>query len=182
MHRRTASFDYAAALSAVAEGRHDALRRLYDHDAPRLLGIALRIVRRREVAEDVVHEVFVRLWNNPQFDPTRGNGRAWLGTLVRNRAIEVARREGRLSALDDKTLAAMPDTARDPAEALELMQDADALRECLQRLDRDRLACITLAYVEGLSQSEIAVRQNMPLGTVKTWIRRSLIALRECLE
>lgn len=178
-----AAFDYAAVITASARRQPDALRALYDHDASRLLGIAYRIVRRRDVAEDIVHELFVELWHRDLgFDPSRGSGRSWLGTIVRNRALKAARRDVRVVSIDPTALERVPDSADDPAAALARLDDNEALRTCLEQLDQQRQSCILLAYVEGLSQTEIAQRLNVPHNTAKSWIRRSLAALRECLE
>lgn len=176
-------FDYAGTLRACAEQRPEAMRALYEHEAPRLLGIALRVVRRREVAEDVVHEVFVQLWHRAAlFDPARGSARAWLGTITRNRAINTLRRQVRDVELDEASLDDLPDSADNPAQALARIEDGAALRHCLGELDETKRTCILLAYIDGYSQSQIADRLKVPLNTAKTWIRRGLLSLRECLQ
>lgn len=176
-------FDYEAALKACAARRVDGLKRLYEHEADRLLGVALRIVRRRDLAEDVVHEAFVQVWARAEsFDPARGSGRAWLSTIVRNRALNALRAGRRTDELDQDTLEKTPDCADDPAAALERVDDAARLKRCLENLDESKRTSIMLAYVDGYTQTEIAERLGAPHNTVKAWIRRGLLALRECLQ
>jgi RNA polymerase sigma-70 factor (ECF subfamily) len=176
-------FDYEGVLRACAAERLDALRQLYEHEADRLFGVALRIVRRRDLAEDIVHECFLQVWRKAEtFDPQRGNGRAWLSTIVRNRALNVLRDGGRIESLPDGALDAVPDVADDPARAFERIDDAARLKRCLAGLDDMKRTSILLAYVDGFSRSEIAGRLGAPENTVKAWIRRGLLALRECLQ
>lgn len=176
-------FDYDSALRGCAAGRQAALRRLYDHEADRLLGIALRIVRRRDVAEDVLHEAFIQVWRHAgSFDASRGSGRAWLSTIVRNRALNALRADHRRTELDETAFAELPDPAESPDEALARVDDTARLKRCLQELDDQKRTSILLAYVDGLSQSQIAERLDTPHNTVKAWVRRGLLALRECLQ
>jgi RNA polymerase sigma-70 factor (ECF subfamily) len=177
-----AAFDYDAALAACARGDAGALRALYEREAPRLLGVAMRILRRRDLAEDVVHDSFVQIWQKAyQFDAARGSGRGWLYTLVRHRAINVTRALGREMHLDDSALEELPDAASDLA-GLMAQIDSDALARCMEELDVPKRSCIALAYVDGYSHAQIAARLDAPLGTVKAWIRRALETLRKCLE
>ncbi|MBB4004120.1 sigma-70 family RNA polymerase sigma factor [Aurantimonas endophytica] len=176
-------FDHAAAILACARGRHEALKALYDEDAARLLGIAMRILRRRDVAEDVVQEVFISVWRKADsFDAGRGNGRAWLSRITRNAALNRLRAMRPTAELDEARLDEVPDDADDPHAALSRLEDASLLKACLERLDEAKRRAILLAYVDGCSQTEIAERMAMPHNTVKSWIRRGLLLLRECLQ
>jgi RNA polymerase sigma-70 factor (ECF subfamily) len=176
------AFDYEAALAACARGDAGALRALYEREAPRLLGVAIRILRRRDLAEDVVHDSFVQIWQKSyQFDAARGSARGWIYTLVRRRALNATRTLGRELHLDDAALADIPDAASDLA-GLMAQVDNDALARCLEELDLPKRSCIALAYVDGYSHAQIAARLDAPLGTVKAWIRRALDELRKCLE
>ena len=176
-------FDHASALKGCAHGDTASLRRLYDHEAGFLLAVALRIVRRRDVAADVLHDSFLDIWVRAEtFDSQRGAGRAWITSIVRHRALKHIRAAGRETNLDAAAGAEIADEAPDPFAALATSQDGDRLYGCLARLDADRRQVILLAYVDGLSQSEIAERLGTPLGTIKAWVRRSLLALKDCLS
>ncbi|KMO39855.1 sigma-70 family RNA polymerase sigma factor [Methylobacterium aquaticum] len=175
--------DHASALEGCARGDRASLRRLYEHEAGFLLAVALRIVRRRDVAADVLHDAFLDIWMRAEtFDRRRGAGRAWITTIVRHRALKHVRAAGRETDLDAALGAEIADDTPDPFAALATSQDGARLHGCLAQLDADRRQVILLAYVDGLSQSEIAERLGTPLGTVKAWVRRSLIALKDCLS
>lgn len=176
-------FDHASLLEGCARGDAASLRRLYDHEAGFLLAVALRIVRRREVAADVLHDSIIDIWERAgTFDRSRGAGRAWITSIVRHRALKHVRAAGRETDLDAAGGAEIADDAPDPFAELATSQDGARLHGCLARLDAERRQVILLAYVDGLSQSEIAERLGTPLGTVKAWVRRSLTALKDCLS
>ncbi|WP_375461160.1 sigma-70 family RNA polymerase sigma factor [uncultured Enterovirga sp.] len=175
-------FDYEAALAGCARREAAALRSLYDRDAGFLAGIALRIVKRPEVASDVLHDAFLDIWRGAStYDPSRGAARAWIVSVVRHRALKAVRRSGRETELDPAVSEQVPDDTPDAFASLALSQEGAALRVCLEQLEPSRRTVILLAYVDGLSQSEIARRLGAPLGTIKAWTRRSLTSLRECL-
>lgn len=177
-------FDYEAAVLACARGERYALRSLYEREARWLLGVALRIVRDRGRAEDVLHDAFLQVWQHAaSFDPALGSARGWLYTIVRHRALKEVRAPGRLQPLDPAELATLSDArqAAAPVDETERSLDADSLERCLQRLDEARRACVLYAFVDGYTHEQIAQRLNTPLGTVKSWIRRSLASLKECL-
>lgn len=178
----TEPFDFDAMITACARGDRTALDALYHREAPRMLGVALRIVRRRPLAEEAVQDAFVQLWRKAAtFDPARGNGRTWLYTIVRNRALNILRDESRTDLTGDDAAFDRVSDEDDPETIVARLSEAGALRRCLERLDATRRKAIVLAYAHGLSHGELAARLNMPLGTVKSWIRRSLGTLRECL-
>lgn len=171
------------ALAACAKGERQALRWIYEQEAARMLGVAMRFVKRRSVAEDIVQDCFVRVWQQAgTFDAARGAGRAWLYTILRNRALNILRGEARTELTDDLTIFDGVSEAPSPEDILTQMSENSALRLCLEKLDAARRRIIVLAYTEGLSHGEIAARIGVPLGTIKSWIRRSLLSLRECLQ
>lgn len=176
-------FDYEAALLACARGERFALRALYEREARWLLGVALRIVRDRERAEDVLHDAFMQVWDHAAtFQPALGSGRGWVYTVVRHAALKAAREPGRLQVMDVTELTALSDARqRDDGAGEDRGLDADSLERCLQRLDAPRRACVMHAFVDGYTHEQIAARLNTPLGTVKSWIKRSLASLKECL-
>ncbi len=171
----------APLLRRCATGDEAALRALYDHQAPRLKGLALRITASHTLAEDVVHDVFLHVWQQAaRFDPNRGAARAWLTTLVRFRALEVLRRHAR-----ERTVEQLPDLPDDQPDAYAQMlvsAQGQALHACLAALDLAPRRAVTLAFVEGCTHGEVAAMLGMPLGTVKSMIRRSLQALKRCLD
>lgn len=172
----------ATLLEAVGRGSRLALKRLYDIESRRLFGIALRIVRRQDVAADVLQEAFVQIWQNAgSYSPDRGAAEAWLTGIVRFRALDAVRKMGREVLSDDPSLG---DVAEEPdvLERIDAAAEACALRRCLAELDEVQRRSIVLAFVDGFSHSEIAQRLAEPLGTVKSRIRRGLDALRKCLQ
>jgi RNA polymerase sigma-70 factor (ECF subfamily) len=175
--------ELAELLGRVAAGDRTAFRRLYELQAPRLYGVALRVTRQAPLASDAVHDAFLQVWRNAgRFETARGAPEAWLLSLVRYRALDIARRRGRELSRDDLDLPEPVDEDADPLERLADSRDAAALHACLKQLETERRKLVLLAFVDGLSHSEVAERVNMPLGTVKSWIRRSLQSLRLCLD
>ena len=186
-------------LLAVATRKSDAaaaFERLYRTAAPVLLGLALRIVRRREVADEVLHDAFTRIWHGAaQFDP-HGTAVGWLTTIVRNRALDVmashdvARVDsyhGRADAIDDDPEAALDrlfDWGASEAEdsRLDSSRSQAFVRRCLGELPAAERQSLVLAYEHGLSHGDLAAHLGRPLGTVKTWIRRGMDNLRRCVE
>lgn len=169
-------------LAAVQRGSPAALRRLYELESRRLYSIALRILRRPELAADALQDAFVQVWQKAtSYSPERGDPAAWLTGIVRYRALDAVRKLGREVLSDDPGLG---DEAEEPdiVERLDARLAVGALRRCLGELDEHQRRSIVLAYVDGLTQAEIAARLSAPLGSVKSWVRRGLIALRSCLE
>ena len=173
--------ELTALLSRCAAGDRAAFRSLYDAQAPRLHGLALRITRDPGLAADATHDAFVQVWNQAvRFDPARGAAGAWLTSIVRYRALDITRRRVR-----EKPGYEPPEQEDETPDALaQLVTSAEgaALRHCLEELEPDRRALLLQAYTDGLSHSEIAEKTGTPLGTIKSWIRRSLASLKRCLE
>jgi RNA polymerase sigma-70 factor (ECF subfamily) len=169
-------FDYEARLAACARGERSALRDLYVQEGPRLLGVAKRLVRDTALAEDIVHEAFIKIWNGAAgFDPARGSARGWMFSVTRHLALNLLRDQSR-----ETSLGAEHETAAD-ADDFEAQAHSARINRCLEQLDPQRRRCILHAYVDGYSHAQIATRLDTPLGTVKAWIKRSLNALRECM-
>jgi RNA polymerase sigma-70 factor (ECF subfamily) len=179
----TNAFDHEAALAGCARGDRSALRRLYDVEARQMLGVALRIVRQRHLAEDVVQDAFIKVWEKAgTFDPRRGSARGWLYSVVRNRALNEVRDNDPQITLDEAALEAIDlQNLRQSGHPNPSTQDLGPLQNCLEQLDPPKRSSIVLAYVDGCTHAEIAQRLATPLGTVKAWIRRGLQSLRECL-
>jgi RNA polymerase sigma-70 factor (ECF subfamily) len=174
------SADTEALLRRCAAGDREAFRALYDRWGARLHGIALRITRQPALAADAIQDAFVQIWQQAgRFDRERGSAEAFLVSLVRYRALDLVRRHGReLPGYEP------PEQADESADALSRLIDSSdgiLLHRCLERLEPDRRRVVLLAFVDGLSHGELAARLALPLGTIKSWIRRSLLTLRECL-
>ncbi|HYF60085.1 MAG TPA: sigma-70 family RNA polymerase sigma factor [Burkholderiaceae bacterium] len=165
-----------------------AFERLYRLAAPLLLGVAMRIVGRREVAQEVVHDAFVRVWRSAEsFDPLATRATAWLVAIARHRAIDLVASHdtARVDAVGDDVDALVDagyDWTPSADDALDAGRNAHWLRECLSELRPGERQAIVLAYHHGLSHGDLAVHMQRPLGTVKAWIRRGLDSLRRCVE
>lgn len=165
-----------------------AFERLYRMTMPLLLGVATRIVGRRELAQEVVHDTFIKVWHAAGgFDPLAPHAVAWLVAIARNRAIDLAgSAEGsRVDPVGDDIDGLVDrgyDWAPDAAETLERGRSGHALRACLDELRAPERQAIVLAYHHGMSHSDLALHLQRPLGTVKAWIRRGLDTLRQCIE
>ncbi len=177
------SFDYEAAILACAAGNNQALRSLYDVEAPRMLGVAMRLLRRQSLAEDAVHDAFVNIWSKAgTFNPALGPARAWIYTILRNRALNMLRGEDRIDFTDNlEPLLGTAAPEENPEAVVARLSDASALKRCLEQMEPKRRSIIVLAYIHGLSHGELAGRIGVPLGTLKSWIRRGLMVLKECL-
>ncbi|EHK67550.1 sigma-70 family RNA polymerase sigma factor [Achromobacter arsenitoxydans] len=182
------AFDHDAALLACAQGDRDALRRIYERESRYLLGVALRIVRDRAAAEDVLHDAFVSIWSRASsFDARRGAGRGWIYSVVRHAALN-RMRDGVHETVLDEPAAAHHETQAalaawsDNGDELTRQAALGRLGQCLEELEPTRRACVLHAYVDGCTHGEIAKRMQAPLGTVKAWIQRGLRALRECMQ
>lgn len=168
----------------VATGQHDAaaFRALYQAAAPKLFAFALRILRRRELAEEALQEGFVSIWHSAStYQAGLSAPLTWMATIVRNKAFDILRRSDDTLELDGNMDALLPDHGVTPADASEMSSDARALANCMSHLEGLHRQAIGLAFFHDLSHSEVAQRLALPVGTVKTWIRRGLERLKSCL-
>jgi RNA polymerase sigma-70 factor (ECF subfamily) len=179
----SASPEISALLARVADGDRQAFRTLYVATSAKLYGTVLRIVRRRDIADEVLQEAYVRIWNNAQsFDAARASAITWMATIARNRALDEVRKV-RPSSLDD-----LPEAqeVRDPqplaSEQLEMAGEHQRLLDCLAALDPQRREIVKLAYLEGRSREELGAMFGAPVATIKTWLHRSLKQLKGCLS
>jgi RNA polymerase sigma-70 factor (ECF subfamily) len=170
-------------IVGIARRDHAAFGELYRRTASQLFAVALRILRQRDHAEDVLQESFVAIWERaPDYDPLRGSVMSWLATIVRHRAIDHVRRiKSRPEGFADgeealAVLAAGTDTRADRGAVL------GALGRCLDQLDEQPRRAVVYAYAYGYTHEELAAQFKAPLGTIKSWIRRSLERLKLCLD
>jgi RNA polymerase sigma-70 factor (ECF subfamily) len=175
-------------LAACARKDRGAFSRLYALTAPKLFGVAVRILKREDWAEEVVQDCFVSVWNHAgSYSAGLSAPMTWLTSIVRNRCLDRLRRpnlEVVLVAADDDAedpIEAMADDAPGPLDELARSADARALADCLRRLEAKQRQAIMLAFYDGLSHSELASHMRQPLGTVKTWVRRGLERLKGCM-
>lgn len=178
----------ARLLARCAEGDLSAFTALYESSAPQLFAVLLRILNRRDLAEEALQDAFVSIWRHAaSYRAQRSQPMTWMISIARYRAIDLKRAQRREVPLAAATAgesidSEIIDTAADPsAEALRA-QENSALADCMRELSDSPRECLRLAYLEGLTHQEIALKVNSPLGTVKSWIRRGLQALKECLE
>jgi RNA polymerase sigma-70 factor (ECF subfamily) len=174
-------------LAAAAGRDAQAFRSLYNATSPKLFGYALRILHKRELAEEVLQESFVSIWNSARgYQSQLAAPMTWMAAIVRNKAFDALRRsddtvEIDVDTFDSRIMQALQDPAATPIEALQMSGDAKALAHCMSMLEGLQRQVIGMAFYHDLSHSEVAQRMAIPIGTVKTWIRRSLERLKTCL-
>jgi RNA polymerase sigma-70 factor (ECF subfamily) len=169
-----------ALLARVAHGDRAAFRSLYDAAAPHLMGVAMTLLRRRDLADDLLQDAFLAIWQKAgQFSDQRGTPMAWMAMIVRHRAIDRMRTAKRRpqETSSEEALAQTPAFAEPMAAS-----DGRDVAKALAGLPDSQRRAVTLAFFEGLTHEELAGRLNAPLGTVKSWIRRGLLALKESLQ
>lgn len=172
--------ELAELLARCARGEAAALERLYRRASPVLFGCLIRILRRRAVAEEALQDAFVSIWQrSTQYQPQLGAALGWMVAIARNRAIDLLRRE-RNAPISVPELPDDESAASATEEATVL--SGDSLERCLKQLSGEQQRCLEFAYVRGRTHEEIAGLLGSPIGTVKSWIRRGLFALRACLE
>lgn len=177
--------ELADLLSRCALADQQAFSALYRASSSKLFAVAIRITRRRDWAEEVLQDSYVKIWHHAgTYDAAKSAPMTWMTAIVRNRALDWLRRPREVQGSDevDALLAAIPDEAPGPDERVELRAQAERLVECMKMLGEDQAQSITLAFFHGLSHAELATKLNKPLGTVKTWIRRGLERLKACLD
>jgi len=190
------SVELAQMLARAGLGDRAAFATLYERTSAHLLGVVLRIQRDRALAEDILQEVYVNVWRAAQsFDAAQSQPLTWLTSIARNRAIDSLRRgqtQPKLQTLgaaasgtdaeEDDVYDTVADDAPGPLDLLSRATDARALGECMDKLSALQRQSVALAFYQGLSHAEVAEQLRQPLGTVKSWVRRALLALKGCLQ
>lgn len=172
------------ALGATARGDRDGLQTVFDRTSAKLMGICLRLLGDREEAEDVLQDIYVTVWQRADtFDPDRASAITWLATIARNRAIDRLRSRGaQVATAPAEAALIVADDSPDGFATAAATQEGAQLRGCLGELGDPAQGMIRAAFFEGLAYSQLADRAGVPLGTMKSWIRRGLQQLRQCLE
>jgi len=174
----------AQLLAASGLGDKAAFAELYRLTRAKLFAVSLRIVRERHLAEEVLQDSFVNIWNHAgNYATARSAPLTWMTAIVRNRSLDIVRRSGWEIADEDDLLAStLEDERPQPPDALAERRNAHNIQRCMDELDAEQRQSIALAFFHGLSHSELADHMRKPLGTVKTHIRRGLMRLKDCLD
>lgn len=169
-------------IASIALSDRKAFDRLYAQAAPKLFGVVMRILKDRAQAEDALQEVFIKVWQRAaSYRSTSQSPMAWLVAIARNHAIDVIRAgKGPHEDIEDQQALQSPEP--DPERIALASGERSRIEACLEQLDANRAEAVVSAYVEGYSYQELADRYAVPINTMRTWLRRSLISLRECLD
>jgi RNA polymerase sigma-70 factor (ECF subfamily) len=174
--------DLADLLSRVAEQDRAAFASIYRAVSPKLYGIVLRILRRKELAEEVLQDVFVTIWRRAgNYDRSLAAPTTWMAAIARNRAIDEVRKSRLMPVSTDAEQIEVADPGKLASESIEAAQSLKRLEECLEGLGEPRGEMVKLAYLEGWSRETLGKRYGHPPGTIKTWLHRGLKQLKECL-
>lgn len=184
MHVMLTREELALALGQAGQGNRAAFRIVYEATSAKLMGVCLRILADRQLAEDVLQDTYLTVWRKAgTFDPSRASPITWLVTIARNRSIDrlrsgsPMRRSGPVEDAYD-----LADAAPLASEVIETTDEVNRLNGCLDTLEDKVRQAIRTAFLEGVTYDTLARRENVPLGTMKSWIRRGLLRLRSCLE
>jgi RNA polymerase sigma-70 factor, ECF subfamily len=169
----------ASMVSAIRSCDESAMAHLYDRYSPIVYSVALRVLGDTGAAEDILQEIFLQLWRNPElFDSSRGNLGAWLSVIARNRAIDTLRRRRPITDIADVIVS----TDKDISAETDRTRAMERVREVLDDMPGSQRQALELAYFDGMTHSEIATKTGEPLGTVKTRIRAGLLTLRKAFS
>ncbi len=175
--------ELTALLAQTGLGDRRAFATLYESTKSKLFGVSLRIVKERQLAEEVLQDSFVNIWNNARnYTAEKSAPMTWLTAIVRNRSLDLVRRPHlEIQDEDEFFTLNMVDEALSPAAALTQKRDASRVENCMRALDADQRQAIALAFFDGLSHAEVATHLKKPLGTIKTHVRRGMIKMKDCL-
>ncbi len=169
-------------MARVAARDRSAFSELYQATSAKLLGIIIRILHRRDISEEVLQEVYVKIWNRASdFDPARASPIAWMAAIARNRALDEVRRVQPVSIEEAPEALELPDPSANISEEVERNEDLRRLLGCLDGLEPEKREIVLLAYYRGETREALAARFDRPVATIKTWLHRSLAQLRTCL-
>jgi RNA polymerase sigma-70 factor (ECF subfamily) len=169
-------------LAAVAKGDQAAFERLYGATRAKLYGVLLRILGTPELADDVMQETYLKVWKMAgKFDPTIASPITWMVAIARNRAIDIVRKKADVSVEDSPEAMDVAAEAPPPLARREMTEELRRLLSCLGKLDPEKQRIVLLAYYSGWSREQLAQKLDIPVNTIKTWLRRSLLEIRECM-
>ena len=169
-------------LAAVAKGDKAAFERLYGATRAKLYGVLLRILGRPELADDVMQETYLKVWQMAgKFDPTVASPITWMVAIARNRAIDIVRKKADVSVEDSPEALGVAADTPPPLARREMTEELRRLLGCLGKLDPEKQRIVLLAYYSGWSREQLSHKLDIPVNTIKTWLRRSLLEIRECM-
>ena len=169
-------------LALVAAGDRDGFAKVYRATSAKLYGIILRILGRRDIADEVLQEVYVKIWQRAgDFDRRQASPITWMATIARNRALDEVRRKRPLAIDDTPEAMNVPDGEILASDKLELRDEQGRLEACLAALEAEKQAIVRHAYLDGWSREQLAAHYGHPVSTIKTWLHRSLKQLKDCL-
>lgn len=171
-------------LASVARGDQEAFERLYAASRAKLYGVAVRILRRADLAEAVVQETYLRIWRRARdFDPATATPTTWMVAMARNRALDIARKKTG-GVIEEEPIAMEVVTADVPESPVrrEMTEELKRLLSCMGSLEEERRRLVLLAYYSGWTREQLADKFDKPVNTIRTWLRRSLLQIREGLE
>ncbi len=170
------------ALARVADGDRASLRTVYDLTSAKLFGVCLRICQDREVAEDILQDVYIKVWSRAgRFDAERASPVTWLCAIARNTAIDWRRATKGPALLPEEAAAGVADGSMSAPDVIDADRERARIFECLDALEDKQRGAIRAAFYDGLSYPQLAEAMAVPLGTMKSWIRRGLIQMKACL-
>jgi RNA polymerase sigma-70 factor, ECF subfamily len=169
-------------LAAVAKADRAAFERLYAATRAKLYGVVLRILRRQDLADEVMQETYLKIWNSAgQYDPALASPITWMVAIARNRAIDLVRKKTEVSIEEEPAVLEAAADTPDPLAKREMTEELRRLLACMGRLDEERRRLVLFAYYDGWSREQLAAKFEKPVNTIKTWLRRALMEIRECL-
>ena len=169
-------------LGAVAKGDQAAFERLYGATRAKLYGVLLRILGRSDLAEEVMQETYLKVWKMAdKFDPSLASPITWMVAMARNRAIDIMRKKGEISIEDEPDAVSVAAEQPAPLARREMTEELKRLLACLGKLDPEKQRIVLLAYYSGWSREQLSTKLDIPVNTIKTWLRRSLLEIRECM-
>ena len=169
-------------LGAVATGDEAAFERLYIETRAKLYGVLLRILGRPALADEVMQETYLKVWNMAdKFNPAIASPITWMVALARNRAIDIVRKKGESSIEDEPQALEVAADTPTPLARREMTEELKRLLSCLGKLDPEKQRIVLLAYYSGWSRDQLAKKLDIPVNTIKTWLRRSLLEIRGCM-
>jgi RNA polymerase sigma-70 factor, ECF subfamily len=169
-------------LAAVARGDVAAFEQLYSATRAKLYGVLLRILGSAALADEVLQEAYLKVWRMAgKFDPAIASPITWMVAIARNRAIDIVRKKGEVSIEDEPDALAVAADTPAPLVRREMNEELKKLLSCLGKLDPEKQRIVLLAYYSGWSRDQLAKKLDIPINTIKTWLRRSLLEIRECM-